>query len=169
MKLRLLAVACVTLCSLGSGADVTAPAVPEVPYPDGYRQWVHICSAVTPAAKEPAAQGMGARDRGLIHHIYANTAALEGYRTGRFPDGSVLVADWFYLEKGTAGLVQGPRKSINVMYRDSRYADTGGWGFEDFDRDSHDTRNVGANARHACFECHAQAEDRGYVFSVLKP
>jgi hypothetical protein len=30
---------------------------------------------------------------GGIHHIYANESALEGYRTGSFADGAVIVFD----------------------------------------------------------------------------
>jgi Cytochrome P460 len=153
-------------------AGETAPP-PPVPYPDGYRQWMHISSAVTPpekgAANSQPEEGQRVAPHGLIHHIYANEKALEGYRTGHFPEGAVLIADWFILEEKVTGLVQGPRKSINVMFRAAHYSDTGGWGFEDFDKDSHTTRNVGPNAVQACFECHTRVKNREYVFSVLKP
>ena len=144
-----------------------------VPYPSGYRQWMHISSAVTPPRKGEAnshpEEEKVAAPHGLIHHIYANERALEGYRTGHFPEGAVLIADWFVLEEKRGELVQGPRKSVNAMIRDARYTDTGGWGFEDFDKDSQTTRNVGPNAVKTCFECHSRAKDREYVFSVLKP
>jgi len=106
---------------------------------------------------------------GLIHHVYANEQALEGYRTGHFPEGAVLVADWFWLEPQGPQLIQGPRKSINVMVRDARYTATGGWGFEDFDQDSHTKRNVGPNAVQMCYDCHTHAKEHDYVFTRLKP
>ncbi|HEY9155725.1 MAG TPA: cytochrome P460 family protein [Opitutaceae bacterium] len=147
-------------------------SAPEVPYPDGYRHWMHVCSSVIPAkpssaAKQPSDQN--AALHGLIFHVYANDSALEGYRTGHFPEGAVLIADWFFLDEKGGSLEPGTRKSINVMVRDQRYADTGGWGFEDFDRDSHTKRNVGPNALKACYECHSQAKDHEFVFSKLKP
>jgi hypothetical protein len=152
---------------------LAAPIPPEVPYPDGYRTWRFVCSVVLtpkPTAATPSSdEGAGAAPHGLIHNVYANEKALEGYRTGHFPEGSVLIADWFVLEPMGAELIQGPRKSINVMVRDPRYAATGGWGFEDFDKDSHTTRNVAPNAVKACFECHSRAKDREYVFGALKP
>ena len=57
-----------------------------IPYPTGYRLWAHVKSEIV----EP--QHPGSSTNGGIHHIYANTQALEGYRTGKFPDGSVLTA-----------------------------------------------------------------------------
>lgn len=143
----------------------------EVPYPDGYRRWMQVCSEVIPA--KPIGTSKEASDRnaaphGLILNVYANDLALEGYRSGHFPDGSVLVADWFFLEEKGAALMPATRKSVNVMIRDARFANTGGWGFEDFDRDSHIKRNVGANALTACYACHSHA-DRDSVFSTLQP
>ncbi len=173
MNSRSIAFACALLLAAGLIGQVPPPAAPEVPYPDGYRQWMHISSGVTlpeqGAANSDSKEDKVPASHGVIHHIYANAAALEGYRTGHFPEGAVLVADWFFLEPRRASLVQGSRKSINVMVRDARYTETGGWGFEDFDQDSHTKRNIGPNAVQACFQCHRRAADRECVFSVLKP
>jgi len=153
--------------------ELATSAPPEVPYPDGYRHWRFLSSAVLPskpaAANGHSDQTVAAPSHGLIHNVYANEKAIEGYRTGHFPEGSVLIADWFVLESRGPELIQGQRKSINVMVRDARYTTTGGWGFEDFDKDSHTIRNVGQNAVQSCFECHSHAKDHEYVFSALKP
>lgn len=153
-------------------AGETATPAPDVPYPEGYRTWRHICSAVLlpgPAdAPSRPRDEKNANPHGLIHHVYANDKALEGYRTGHFPEGAVLIADWFVLEPKGRQLVQGPRKSINVMVRDARYSTTGGWGFEDFDQDSRTTRNVATNAIQMCFQCHERAKNREYVFSEIR-
>jgi len=152
--------------------EVATPRLPEVPYPDGYRSWRFISSVVLPP--KPTAVNRHSDDanivapHGLIHNVYANEKALEGYRTGHFPEGAVLIADWFVLEPVGPELGQGQRKSVNVMVRDAHYTTTGGWGFEDFDQDSHTTRNVAQNAVKACFECHRRAKDHEYVFSALK-
>jgi Cytochrome P460 len=154
-------------------AAPTSPA-PEVSYPAGYRQWMHITSVVNPAKKNeadtPSNETKAAAPHGLIHHLYANNLALEGYRTGHFPEGAVLIADWFALEEARSGLVQGARQSVDVMIRDIRYATTGGWGFEKFDQDSRTKRKVSSNAVKSCFECHQRAgPEREFVFSTLKP
>lgn len=174
MNRRLLAMfAFIATLALALAAAESPVPVPEVPYPDGYRTWRHICSAILPPKPADAAgessQKKPAAPHGLIHHVYANEQALEGYRTGQFPEGAVLIADWFVLEPRGPELIQGPRKSINVMVRDARHTATGGWGFEDFDRDSHTKRNVGSNGAQMCFECHGHAKEHAYVFSQLKP
>ncbi|MEO6002061.1 MAG: cytochrome P460 family protein [Opitutus sp.] len=150
-------------------AEETPKPAPEVPYPSGYRTWRHITSAVLPTVKPGANPQKPAAPRGLMHHVYANELALEGYRTGSFPTGAVLIADWFVLEPRGPELIQGARSSVNVMVRDPRYSATGGWGFEDFDRDTTTTRNVGSNAVKMCFECHQRIKNREFVISDLKP
>ncbi len=156
-------------------ATVPTASAPEVPYPEGFRRWMHITSVVTPAKQaEPGTHAPGTGNpapQGLVHHLYANEPALEGYRTGHFPEGAVLIADWFFLEEARSGLVQGARQSTDVMVRDRRYASTGGWGFAKFDQDSHTIRKVGAGAAvQSCFRCHERAgAEREFVFSTLKP
>lgn len=55
------------------------------------------------------------------------------------------------------------------MHKDaSRYADTGGWGFEDFAGGDPQQRAVGANAASACFACHAPQQESDYVFSRMR-
>ena len=158
-------------------AETAAPVSPslEVPYPDGYRRWMHITSVVSPPKKNeagaPADEAKAAAPHGLVHHVYANEQALEGYRTGHFPEGAVLIADWFALEEMRSGLVQGARQGVDVMIRDNRFTATGGWGFTKFDQDSHTQRKVDATAAvQSCFKCHQFAgAERQFVFSTLKP
>lgn len=132
----------------------------EVAYPEDYRDWRHVKSMVI----QP---GHGLYEAfGGIHHLYANRKALEGYRTGRFPDGAVIVFDLLEAPSEGGAITEGKRKVVGVMARDARkFAATGGWGFEGFKGDSKTERAVGGNAAKACFECHAPQKDRGYVFS----
>lgn len=176
MKFRtLLSASALALSTLLFAQTITPTSpTPDVPYPDGYRRWMHITSVVSPAKKDetgtPLGEAKASAPHGLVHHVYANEQALEGYRTGHFPEGATLIADWFVLEENRSRLVQGSRQSLDVMIRDNRYAATGGWGFEKFDQDSHTTRKVGANAVKSCFECHQHAgAEREFVFSTLKP
>lgn len=148
-------------------ASLAALALPtlaaEVAYPDGYRDWHHVKSMVI----QP---GHGLHEAfGGIHHLYANRKALEGYRTGKFPDGAVIVFDLLEAPAEGGAITEGRRKVVGVMARDARrFAATGGWGFEGFKGDSRTERAVGAGAAKACFECHAPLKDRGYVFSSLR-
>lgn len=135
----------------------------EVPYPDGYRDWRHVKSMVIEHG-HPLYASFGG-----IHHIYANGKALAGYKTGRFPDGAVIVFDLLEAKREDNAVVEGARKVVGVMHKNARrYAATGGWGFEGFAGDSKIERVVGINAKTACFDCHAGQKASDYVFSRLR-
>jgi hypothetical protein len=150
------------------GCVLTLWARPDdsVGYPAGYRHWTHVKSTII-GPKSANWETIGG-----IQHIYANEKGLEGYSTGHFPDGAVLVYDFLKTEELTTApgvTIEGPRRFTSVMVRDSkRYTATGGWGFEEFRGDSQTDRMVGADAPDKCFACHQQQREREYVFSVLR-
>lgn len=155
--------AIVILALLGAAPAAAGEQTP-VPYPDGYRNWRHVKSMVIEQG-HPLFESFGG-----FHHIYANAKALEGYRSGSFPDGSVLVFDLLEAVSSDNAITEGRRKVVGVMVRNRRlYAATGGWGFEGFKGDSRTERVVGANAKTACFDCHAAQSEADYVFSKLRP
>ena len=104
-----------------------------------------------------------------MHHIYANAKAVEGYRTGRFPDGAIIVFDRFRLQVNGTTTKIGDRQLVDVMVRDSaRFRDTGGWGFDEFVGDSRvDHAFKPSQAAATCFTCHAQRRENGYVFTTF--
>jgi hypothetical protein len=143
-----------------SGASAADPAVE---YPRGYREWTHVKSMVIEEG-HPLYASFGG-----LHHLYANEAALAGYRSGVFPDGAVIVFD--LLEAVSAGnaITEGPRKVLGVMQKDgARFQATGGWGFEGFAGGDASRRAVGANADAACFQCHTAQKAHDYVFSAWR-
>jgi hypothetical protein len=109
---------------------------------------------------------------GGIQHIYANEKGMEGYRTGRFPEGSILIYDFLKTEEGVnnPGVVsEGARRFTSVMVKDSkRYGATGGWGFEEFRGDSQTDRMIGAAAPTKCYGCHTSQKERDFVFSSYR-
>lgn len=134
----------------------------DVPYPEAFRRWAHVKSAIS-APKSDADPRAG------IHHIYANQLALRGYETGQFPEGSVIVFELLALTTENGTTKEAGRKRVDVMHKDStRFAGTGGWGFEEFQGDTR-TRVLSDRARTACFQCHTQRKDRDFVFSRLRP
>jgi hypothetical protein len=151
------------------GAGPPSPAPGDVAWPDGFERWAWVKSGPSGAlAGQPAG----------THHIYANAAAVEGFRAGRFADGAVLVFD--VLEGDQAGppsyaeASQG-RLRTDVMVRDqARYAATGGWGYAEWleaaGGDGGAGRRVNpavaANPAGICHACHVRlAPDRGFVVS----
>ncbi|MCS6947831.1 MAG: cytochrome P460 family protein, partial [Steroidobacteraceae bacterium] len=101
-----------------------------------------------------------------LHHIYANKAAMQGYRRRPFPEGSVIVFDLLEPVAADKAITEGARKAVIVMEKNRRkFAATGGWGYEVFAGNSRTERQVGAKATEACFGCHAAQRERDYVFS----
>lgn len=134
-----------------------------VPYPEGYRDWTHVKSMVIEEG-HPLYDGFGG-----IHHLYANAQAMQGYRTGSFPDGAVIVFDLLAAERADDALTEGAREVLGVMVKDAAaHADTGGWGFEGWAEGDPARPVVGAAAAEACFACHTAVAERGHVFSAWR-
>jgi Cytochrome P460 len=158
-KLIVLTTTVLVTCSLYLRAKPNDP----IPYPTGYRQWVHVMSALV-GPQSPFFENSGG-----IHHIYANENAMEGYRSGRFPEGSVIVADFLEIRESEGITTEGPRRRIDVMVKESkRYAETGGWGFEQFRGDSQTDRMVTAEVAAKCIACHAKQKEHDSVFSKFR-
>jgi hypothetical protein len=148
------------LCSTWPFAEAEDKAVP---YPAEYRKWVHVKSTVIGPEHPRFASNGG------IHHFYANEKAMEGYKSGKFPDGSVLVDDLLEIIKQSGGVnSEGPRRRVAVMVKDgARYPDTGGWGFEIFKGDGI-APALDGEGKAACFACHGMQKDRDSVYSQFR-
>lgn len=136
----------------------------EVQFPEGYRNWTHVKSVVvTPA--HPSYEISGG-----YHHIYANPEAMKGYESGEFPQGAVIVADFMEMIENDNRIVEGKRRYIDVMHKDTvRYRSTGGWGFEEFEGSSKTVRRITqVNAHTKCYVCHTQRKDNDFVFSQYR-
>lgn len=148
------------LVTLAAAAALSAGqrgADTSVSYPEGYREWVHVKSALV-SARHPEFQRSGG-----FRHIYANPKALEGYRTGTFPQGATVVVDWIDGLDVDGMFSEGPRRRLDVMVKDtSRFPKTGGWGFERF---SAKRERTVSDATAQCATCHAGPEARDMVFS----
>lgn len=140
----------------------SADAPPPLAYPEGYRGWAHVKSAlVSPTHKHFASLGG-------FQHIYANPAAMAGYRTREFPEGSIVVFEWLEMHDSEGAFAEGPRRQVDVMVKDSqRFATTGGWGFERFVKDSK-TEVAATPTRQECFACHAKLKKDGLILSSYR-
>ncbi|MEO5823615.1 MAG: cytochrome P460 family protein [Vicinamibacteraceae bacterium] len=141
-------------------------STPPVPFPEGFRSWQLVRSTVV-GPESPTFP-----TRGGIHHYYANREALEGYRTGAFPNGSVIVDEAVSTKAGEgpgAGMLfETDRRFLDVMAKnDTVYQATGGWGYEHFDSMA-TTPSLTQAERATCSECHAKSP-RDHVFTKLRP
>ena len=134
----------------------------EIAYPDGFREWNHVKTMLI-LPEHPLAK----TDQG-IHHIYANDSALEGLKNGYYKKGAVFVYDLLEYNEKNHAIVEGNRKLVGVMIKNSDlYSDTGGWGFEGFLENSRSKRLVTDEGK-SCFSCHKPLKDNDYVFSQLR-
>jgi hypothetical protein len=132
-----------------------------IPFPDGYRHWTHVKSSLV----GPDAPGFA--QNGGYHHFYANEKAMEGYRTGTFPDGSILIDDGLEAVQKNGVSAEGRRRRVAMMVKDSgRFGGSQGWGFETFPGDSRDGA-LSAAQKGACLACHERA-GRSLVYSQFR-
>jgi len=151
------------VCSLVAGGEVffAGVGVAATSYPQGFRNWVHVKSAIITSSHPAAAV------EGGIHHIYANPQAVQGYVSGQFADGSAIVYELLEANEKDGVVSEGAPRRVDMMIKDSaRFKATGGWGFERF-KASGEITELGS-AQKTCFDCHARALDHGFVFSRMR-
>ena len=151
-------------------STLPAGAGAGTPYPEGYRHWTFLHSSMVPATfdafgNKPCVKPCVAG----IFHFYANDKAMDGLRTGTYPDGAIIAEEMLeWLSPASGSAKEGQRRLVGVMVKDSsRYASTGGWGYGSFDEGSR-VDKLDAKKRDACNQCHVSRKDEGYVFTEYR-
>src|SRR3954470_8201064 len=115
------------------GVDDEASAIFGVKLPAGYRDW-QVISVAHEAGK-----------LNDLRAILGNDVAMRAFREGTrpFPDGAIIARlAWQYVPSAendavfgqAQSFVAGPATNVQLSVKDSgRYADTGGWGFGQFE------------------------------------
>lgn len=149
----------IAVCSIAILADATV----DVSFPEEYRAWAHVKTVLVGPESNAFSTEAG------IHHIYANDEALVGYRTGSFPDGSVIVYDLLDAVVVQGNTIEGPQRRVDVMVKDARrYPDTGGWAFGRFTGTDRSRSTLSPELQAGCFTCHSTRGDRDSVFSEFR-
>jgi hypothetical protein len=132
-------------------------------FPKEFRQWAHVKSVlVGPKSAAFATEGG-------IHHIYANQKALEGYKTGKFPDGSVIVYDLLETKEADGNTIEASTRRIDVMVKQSElYSATGGWEYMSFPGGNPADGKLSAERQASCATCHGNRKDHDSVFSEFR-
>jgi hypothetical protein len=153
----------VAAAALVSSIHALSRSDDAIPFPAAYREWAHVKSVLV------GPQASSFPTEGGIHHIYANSKAMEGYRTGTFPDGSVVVYDLLETTESGGLTLEGPQRRLDLMVKDGlRYRETGGWGFARFTGDNRTDGTLTAEVQSRCFGCHQKRKDRDSVFSEFR-
>jgi hypothetical protein len=84
-------------------------------FPKEFRKWAHVKSVLV------GPQSAAFSTEGGIHHIYANDKALEGYETGKFPDGSIIVYDLLETKEIAGNTIEGSTRRVDVMVKQSEH------------------------------------------------
>ncbi len=148
---------------LGAREVARATDSNDVRFPRGYREWKHVKSALV-GPQSPIYETAGG-----LHHVYANDEAIKGFRSGSFPDGSVLVFELLATVEKAGVTSEGPRQRVDVMRKDrGLYPASGGWGFQRYMGDNEREGVLSAEQTAACFACHQQNREHDFVFSQLR-
>ncbi len=135
----------------------------EASFPKEFRKWAHVKSVLV------GPQSAAFATEGGIHRIYANDKALQGYDSGTFPDGSVIVYDLLETKEVAGNTIEGQPRRVDVMVKESqRYASTGGWEFMSFSGNDQTNGKLTAARQASCASCHSQRKDRDSVFSEFR-
>jgi len=136
-----------------SASDGRASPVFGVTLPAGYRDWQFISVAHE--------AGNNNDIRGILGNDIAMKALKEG--TLPFPDGSIIVRlayEYVSSERNNAifgreqSFVAGAPTNVQIEVKDSRrYANTGGWGYGQFENGK---ANPSLKIVNSCFACHAK-------------
>lgn len=148
---------------LVGGSSLWAQLDDAAQFPKEFRKWAHVKSVLV--GPESAAFAT----EGGIHHIYANEKALEGYETGKFPDGSVIVYDLLETKEVAGNTIEGSTRRIDVMVKQSqRNRRTSGWEFMSFPGGIPADGKLTVERQAACAACHANRKDHDSVFSEFR-
>ncbi len=143
----------------------------ELLRPEGYRRWISVGTPLTPNDMNG---GQAAFPE--FHAVYIHPDAFDAYeRTGRFPDGTVLVKE--LLSVGTKqassgkGYFMGDFTGLEVLIKDAnRFKDQpGNWAFFSFGHEYPLKDSARLQPVENCSTCHGAAADDDYVFTQYYP
>jgi hypothetical protein len=161
MKPVLLILSAIGICM--GRLSLPAQTYDAIQFPKEFRTWACVKTVLIGPQSPAFATEAG------IHHIYANGKALEGYETGKFPDGSVVVYELLETKETEGRTTEGPTRRIDVMAKQSElYSATGGWGFMSFPGGDPNSAKLAAERQASCFACHGKRKDHDSVFSEFR-
>ena len=144
----------------------------ELNRPDvSYREWVYVGTPLTPNDLNG-----GAANFPEFHNVYIHPADFDGWkRTGKFPDGTVIVKELVSVgtKKATSGngYFMGEFLGLETTIKDSkRYKDEPGfWAYFSFGHSYPLADSAAAFPAAACNSCHEVSAADDFVFTQYYP
>ncbi len=145
-----------------------------LPKNDIWREWVFVGSPLTPNALNSNKASFPE-----YHNVYIQPWAYEVYeKTNKFPDGTIMFKelqltlgpaenpDGSRTEPSGRGYFPGAYNGADVSVKDSkRFADTGGWGYFDFNHFEPKAATTKVQARDQCAFCHIDGAKKDEVWT----
>jgi hypothetical protein len=146
----------------------------KLPENSMWRAWIFVGAPLTPNALNG-----GQANFPEYHYVYIEPGSYEIYRkTGIFPDGTIFFKE-LQLTKGPSenpdgsrtepsgrGYFPGEFNGADVTVKDSkRFADTGSWGFFNFNHHEPKAPTAKVKAKSECAFCHMASAKRDQVWT----
>jgi hypothetical protein len=145
--------------------------------PKNFHEWVFVGSPLTPNALNNGKAGFPE-----YHNVYIEPGSYEIYKqTNQFPEGTILFkelqltlpgqnTDGSRSEPSGRGYFPGPFNGADVTVKDTkRYADTGGWGYYNFNHFEPKAPTAKARANEECAYCHRALAKKDDVWTQFYP
>ena len=129
--------------------------------PAGYRDWISVGSSIGSNIPEP--HSLSNLPSKVSHNVYMDRSAYRAFsRTGKFPEGAVLILE-------TSGAVGDPPIALQASVKDSRF--DGGWGFFNFTNTDGTIKDKAESVagKSSCRTCHEERAKSDHVFTQFHP
>ena len=142
--------------------------------PKNWRSWVYVGSPLTPDALNNGKAGFPE-----YHNVYIEPGSYEIYKkTDKFPEGTIFFKelqrvlkpeqfpDGSRAEPSGRGYFPGEFNGADVTVKDTkRYADTGGWGYYNFNHHEPKAPTAKVKAKTECAFCHIASAKKDEVWT----
>jgi len=145
--------------------------------PKNFNEWVFVGSPLTPNGLNG-----GKANFPEFHNVYIEPGSYEIYKkTGEFPEGTIFFKELQLTVPGTnpdgsrteasgRGYFPGKLNGADVTVKDSkRYADTGGWGYFNFNHHEPKAATAKAKPKGECAFCHIASAKKDDVWTQFYP
>ena len=141
--------------------------------PEGYREWIFVGSSLgLRYAENPDANA--SRQKELYHNVYINPSSYREFaRTGKFPDGTVMVLELasseVKKEPGLQGSYQKDFVALEASVKDTKRFNRG-WAYFTFTGKNGEIKDKAQPfPEPACWSCHHQTAATDNVFTQFYP